>query len=63
MPAQSTKVPKNKKSQPRGASPKPGAKTAPLPVLATLLDPCEKAHDAEHDRYTDDDGACDEGVN
>jgi len=28
-----------------------------------ILDPCEKAHDAEHDRYQDDDGACDDGVN
>jgi hypothetical protein len=28
-----------------------------------ILDPCEKAHDAEHDRYTDEDGACDDGVN
>ena len=28
-----------------------------------ILDPCEKAHDAEHDRLTDEDGACDEGVN
>jgi hypothetical protein len=28
-----------------------------------ILDPCEKAHDAEHDRLEDEDGACDEGVN
>lgn len=28
-----------------------------------VLDPCDKAHDAEQDRYTDEDGACDDGVN
>ncbi len=28
-----------------------------------ILDPCDKAHDAEQDRFVDEDGACDEGVN
>ena len=31
--------------------------------VPVILDPCEKAHDAEHARLTDEDGACDEGVN
>jgi hypothetical protein len=32
-------------------------KTSPLD-----LEPCEKAHDAEHDRWNDEDGACDDGL-
>jgi hypothetical protein len=31
--------------------------------IPLVLDPCDKAHDAEQDRYEDEDGACDEGVN
>jgi hypothetical protein len=31
--------------------------------VPVVLDPCDKAHDAEQDRYTDEDGACDDGVN
>lgn len=27
-----------------------------------VLDPCDKAHDAEQYRYDDEDGACDDGV-
>jgi|GEM_PF-3201752 len=37
--------------------------TRSLDRAPLILDPCEKAHDAEHDRYQDDDGACDDGVN
>ncbi|NNM66436.1 MAG: hypothetical protein HKM06_00340 [Spirochaetales bacterium] len=37
------------------------------PVLAQEasqlnLEPCEKAHDAEQDRWDDEDGACDDGL-
>ena len=37
------------------------------PVLAQetsplSLEPCEKAHDAEQDRWDDEDGACDDGL-
>jgi len=38
-------------------------KTKAKEHVPVILDPCEKAHDAEHDRYTDEDGACDDGVN
>lgn len=38
-------------------------KTAAKEHVPLILDPCEKAHDAEHDRYQDEDGACDDGVN
>lgn len=31
--------------------------------VTPALDPCQKAHDAEHDRFEDEDGACDDGVN
>jgi hypothetical protein len=37
--------------------------TEPQENTPVTLDPCEKAHDAEHDRFTDEDGACDDGVN
>ena len=47
----------------------PKEKKAPKPQkkakehVPVILDPCVKAHDAEQDRYTDEDGACDDGVN
>ncbi len=50
---------KEKKGKTPNAAPKAPAKEH-VPVV---LDPCEKAHDAEHARYTDEDGACDDGVN
>lgn len=28
-----------------------------------VLEPCDKAHDAEQDRLEDEDQACDDGVN
>ncbi len=28
----------------------------------SLLEPCQKAHDAEQSRWNDDDGACDEAL-
>jgi hypothetical protein len=28
-----------------------------------ILEPCDKAHDAEQDRLQDEDGACNDGVN
>lgn len=39
------------------------AETTKREHVPLVLDPCDKAHDAEQDRYTDEDGACDEGVN
>jgi hypothetical protein len=45
--------------KPSSKETKPKAKEH-VPVV---LDPCEKAHDAEHHRLTDEDGACDDGVN
>jgi len=39
------------------------AKTEVKEHIPLVLDPCDKAHDAEHDRYADEDGACDDGVN
>jgi hypothetical protein len=41
----------------------PEGKTAAKEHVPLILDPCDKAHDAEHDRYQDEDGACDDGVN
>jgi len=45
------------------APPKTKAKTKAKEKAPVVLDPCVKAHDAEQDRYTDEDGACDDGVN
>ena len=39
------------------------AETKAREHVPLVLDPCEKAHDAEQDRLQDEDGACDDGVN
>jgi len=43
--------------------PKDTTETAAREHVPLILDPCDKAHDAEQTRFTDEDGACDDGVN
>lgn len=43
--------------------PKDNSEAKARELVPLVLDPCDKAHDAEQARYTDEDGACDDGVN
>ena len=48
--------------QERGKMEKSFSSQANLSSEDSLLEPCQKAHDAEQSRWNDDDGACDEAL-